>query len=121
MESHLWLELKGLPDELDLLAPLVLLHDGEPQRELRHPPAQSPSPENQIKDDIRNRLFNAKTTEGNYRHHLGKINKPKKPLRNIFLVVFACAQPKMKKGNDSGRLTKPKTRLETFYSNRRRH
>ncbi len=65
MESHLWLELQGLPDKLDLLAPLVLLHDGEPQRELRHPPAQSPSPENQTKDDIRDHLFNAKTTEDN--------------------------------------------------------
>ena len=40
--SYLGLELKRLPDEFDLLAAVVLLHDGEAQRELRH--LQSPSP-----------------------------------------------------------------------------
>jgi hypothetical protein len=91
MESHLWLELQGLPDELDLLAPLVLLHDGEPQRELRHPPAQSPSPENQIKDDIREHLFNAKTTEGKFRHRLRKNQQTKKKPAKYFFVIFTCA------------------------------
>ena len=41
--THLWFELERLPDQLHLLAPLVLLHHGEPERELRHSP-WSPSP-----------------------------------------------------------------------------
>ena len=34
MCSHLLLELNGLPDELDLLSALVLLHDGDAEAEV---------------------------------------------------------------------------------------
>ena len=36
---YLWFELEGLPDELHLLAPVVLLHNGEAESELRHAPS----------------------------------------------------------------------------------
>ena len=37
--TYLWFELERLPDELHLLAPVVLLHDGEAESELRHGPS----------------------------------------------------------------------------------
>ena len=33
---HLWLELDGLPDQLHLLAPLILLDDADPQPQVGH-------------------------------------------------------------------------------------